>query len=411
MKREYCLSLWVIYIPVILASCKASSQTNFWQQVGAPYNGDVRSMTFTGSGVMLGGTYGGGVWRSTNDGQSWSMSNTGIGDYYIYGLATSPNGNVFATVSWGVCRSSNEGVNWEPVLVSSSQFRCLAISKAVQSSGTIFAGSTNGVTRSTDNGTSWSSFQMTNVAPILALAVGPTGIVYAASTSYGVYRSTDNGATWVQTSLLLGTFVSLAANSSGHIFAATYANVHRTLDSGATWQQVVITSSDVKSVSVALNGHIFAALATVGVYRSTNNGTIWDSVNTGLTNRYGALLGVSPSGYVFAVAGAHMFRSAGFVTAVYLPPPSLPASVTLHQNYPNPFNPTTRIEYQLPTNAFVITKVFDILGKEVKSLVNEQQSAGLYHVDLDGTNMPSGAYVCRIQAGSFVVAKKLLLLR
>jgi len=184
MKLNFCLAFWMISIAVILASCKASSQTNFWQQVGAPYNGDVRLMTFTNSGVMVAGTYGGGVWRSTNDGQSWAISNTGIGNYYVYGLATSPNGNVFAAVGSGVYRSGNEGLSWEQVTVSSGEFRSLAISKSVQSSGTIFAGSTNGITRSTDNGATWSLYQMSNVAPVLAVAL--SNLFYK--------RSAPNGA-------------------------------------------------------------------------------------------------------------------------------------------------------------------------------------------------------------------------
>jgi photosystem II stability/assembly factor-like uncharacterized protein len=398
--------LFVLLLPNVIYA------NNFWQQVNAPYNGDVRSITFTNSGVMIAGTYGGGVWRSTNDGQSWSMSNSGITYYYAHALATSPDGWIFAGVSSGIFRSTDEGVNWQAVIPSCEcEFRSLAISRAPQSSGTIFVGTTSGVSRSTDNGANWSAFALSNVAPIVAVAVDSNGIVYATSTTYGIYRSTDNGATWLQTSLTSGTFSSIAINSSGHVFAATYANVYRSLDSGATWQQVVIASADVRSVAVALNGDIFAALNPGGVYRSTNNGTVWDSVNSGLTNRYGTLLAVNPAGYLFAVVGARLFRSTQLITAVELPSVHLPTSASLEQNFPNPFNPTTEFGFRIGEFGLVTLKVYSMLGQEVVTLVNELKQPGTYTAAWDASDFPSGVYFYRLQGGSYVETKKAILLR
>lgn len=411
MKHHRLSHLGAISISIAITLQTSLAQIDFWGPVSAPYNGDVRSMAFTHSGIMIAGTYGGGVWRSTNDGQSWSISNTGIGNYYISALATAPDGNVFAVVGSGLEKSSNEGVSWEFVLVSSSEFHCLAISGAGQSSGTIFAGSTNGVTRSTDNGGTWSSFQMFNVAPIRALAVGPTGIVYAATTSQGIYTSTDNGISWEQTSLAAGTFVSLAINSTGGVFAATYSSVYRTLDSGSSWQQVVIANADVKSVTIAPNGHIFAALNTAGVYRSTNNGTMWDSTNTGLTNRYSALLGTSPSGYIFVVAGAHMFRSVELLTAIQLPAPSLPASMQLNQNYPNPFNPSTTIEFSVPETGEVTLTVFNILGEQVATLLDQELNPGNYRADFGSAHLSSGTYIYRLSSNGSIETRKMVLMK
>jgi hypothetical protein len=83
----------------------------------------------------------------------------------------------------------------------------------------------------------------------------------------------------------------------------------------------------------------------------------------------------------------------------------------LGQNYPNPFNPTTTITYQLPKSSEVKLTVYDILGREVSVLVNERKNAGMYEAKLDGSRLSSGVYFYRLQAGSFVEAKKLLLLR
>ncbi|MDR3609256.1 MAG: T9SS type A sorting domain-containing protein [Ignavibacteriaceae bacterium] len=83
----------------------------------------------------------------------------------------------------------------------------------------------------------------------------------------------------------------------------------------------------------------------------------------------------------------------------------------LKQNYPNPFNPSTTITYQIPQNSFVSLKVYNILGNEVATLVNEQQLAGRYNFNFKANNLASGVYIYRLQAGSFISVRKLTLLK
>ncbi|MCW8805038.1 MAG: T9SS type A sorting domain-containing protein, partial [Ignavibacteriaceae bacterium] len=78
---------------------------------------------------------------------------------------------------------------------------------------------------------------------------------------------------------------------------------------------------------------------------------------------------------------------------------------------PNPFNPTTAIEFSIPEESFVELKVFDILGNEVATLANDNFAAGNYKADFSGENLPSGFYIARLTAGSFVQTRKMILLR
>jgi hypothetical protein len=89
----------------------------------------------------------------------------------------------------------------------------------------------------------------------------------------------------------------------------------------------------------------------------------------------------------------------------------VPRKFSLSQNYPNPFNPSTTIKYSLAKLEQVVLKVFNALGHEVTTLVNGKQSAGEYEVNWQPTNLPSGVYIYRLQAGEFVDAKKLILMR
>jgi len=83
----------------------------------------------------------------------------------------------------------------------------------------------------------------------------------------------------------------------------------------------------------------------------------------------------------------------------------------LHQNYPNPFNPSTTISYSVPELSFVTLKVYDVLGNEILTLVNEEIPIGSYEVEFSATVLPSGIYFYRLQAGSFVETKKMVLLK
>lgn len=92
-------------------------------------------------------------------------------------------------------------------------------------------------------------------------------------------------------------------------------------------------------------------------------------------------------------------------------PNSVPTKYTLSQNYPNPFNPTTNIKYSIPQSGFVTLKVYNMLGQEVATLVNQQQKTGEYNVDFNASNLASGVYMYRIQSGNISITKKMMLLK
>ena len=98
----------------------------------------------------------------------------------------------------------------------------------------------------------------------------------------------------------------------------------------------------------------------------------------------------------------------------------IPLNVSLSQNYPNPFNPSTKIKFEIPDqsvlggwndNLLVTLKVYDVLGNEVTTLINEEKPAGEYEIEFNGSNLPSGIYFYQIKAGSFTQTKKMVLLK
>ncbi len=90
---------------------------------------------------------------------------------------------------------------------------------------------------------------------------------------------------------------------------------------------------------------------------------------------------------------------------------SLPLEFKLEQNYPNPFNPATTIQFSIPKTESVTLKVYDLLGREVATLVNEEKSPGDYEIRFDGSNLASGMYIYQLQAGNMVISKKMMLIK
>jgi len=99
------------------------------------------------------------------------------------------------------------------------------------------------------------------------------------------------------------------------------------------------------------------------------------------------------------------------VTSAHEKSTSTPEQFILHQNYPNPFNPTTTIRFSLPQRQYVTLKVFDVLGREVATLVNAQITAGVHSIVFDSNGLASAVYFYRLETGHFVETRKLILLR
>ena len=89
----------------------------------------------------------------------------------------------------------------------------------------------------------------------------------------------------------------------------------------------------------------------------------------------------------------------------------IPETYSLEQNYPNPFNPTTKLIYSITRSCLVTLKVFDVLGTEIETLVNEEKPVGTYKLNWNAADLPSGVYFYRLQAGDFLQTRKMILLK
>jgi photosystem II stability/assembly factor-like uncharacterized protein len=400
------------------------SDSTFWRQTngldGSHKVPPIKALTFNTKGHIFAGTTRGAVFRSTNNGVSWNWANLRWYPMSVYALISSANGHAIVGASDGVYLFPDDNVSRPFMLM----YVIDVTSFARNSSGHVFAGtSSNGTFRATDtdNGYywNWKSIGLSGYY-VSTLAINASGHIFA-GTSSGVFRSTNNGDSWilVNNDSLNSFFNSFVFNLNGHIFAGNLrAGVSRSTDDGITWTQVNngLTNTLVWSLVINSSGHIFAGTDGGGVFRSTNNGDSWMRVNTGLEDSVVYALALSPKGYLFAAtygaSGGRLFRTVrSTTTSVNDISSVLPPIFSLEQNYPNPFNSTTSFEFQVSRFGFVNLKVYDVLGREVATVVSENLFPGRHKIEWNAHNLASGVYFYRLETNRVVKTKKLVLLR
>ncbi len=364
-----------------------------------------------------------GILLSTDGGTSWTKVFSGVS--YISAFAKSGT-DLFASMQFspGFLRSTDNGRNWSLLDTESTNdyyFTCLAVS------GTnIFAGdgqTGQGVFLSTDNGTTWTPKDsgLTNKW-VYSLAVSPSGNgvtnIYAGTQNGGVFLSTNNGKSWTLPSTDLSNEIVFSLVTMGtELFAGTNNGVYLSTNNGRNWSHVgpqyAYVTSLVVSGSNLFAGGTYTAYSDGGVFLTTDNGSNWTAVDSGLTNTDIDALAIGGTNLFAGTYGSGTWVRplSEMITGVKNKGQNNPTSFSLSQNYPNPFNPSTVISYQLPLRSYVTLKIYDILGREVATLVNEVKNAGSYSITFNASNLATGIYFYRLQAGSFVQVRKMILLK
>ncbi|MFZ0452234.1 MAG: T9SS type A sorting domain-containing protein, partial [Ignavibacteriaceae bacterium] len=245
----------------------------------------------------------------------------------------------------------------------------------------------------------------------------------------GVFKSQDYGFTWSDISIVdtnyfgvtaLVPVYSLASIDTNIIAAAGPGYFYFTSFAAGNFVHTFSSSKYMPILCFAMqHAKLFAGNSSGNIFLSSNIGTIWYSLSPSLKNQVIYSLELNDT-YIFAGTGDGVWRLRYPETTTNINnPEKVPTGFALEQNYPNPFNPSTTIKYSLPSSSqgersgvrFVTLKVYNLLGKEVAMLVNEQQAPGNYEVKFNGSNLASGVYIYRLQAGNFVFTKKLMLLK
>jgi hypothetical protein len=366
---------------------------------------------FGGDGGAAGGAGGNAhVWKTTNAGVNWTSAlSTGGTVGFINGVVFSRLNplNGFAesdpptSTTYWVQKTTDGGNNWtlqNPASLgsgwASGQNTLFMVDNLFYGFGS--SGPTTSLPKSyitSDGGTTWYSAVMTG-APVGSTQHFCSNVTFSTNKLNGIGGSSNTSTTCARTT-----------NGGVSWFAQTIPSTVTTGYFNAKW---VPNSSTVFIVNSPSTG------ATQS-FKSTDNGATWTSLTWPAGVTYCTHMDMYYTGGVATLYAAcsdgSVCKLTQTITGVNDPQTSIPSDYKLEQNYPNPFNPTTTINYSIPKASFVTLKIYDVLGNEVMTVVNEQQSAKEYSYTVDFSKMTSGVYYYTIKAGSYSASKKLMLVK
>ncbi|MBK8550399.1 MAG: T9SS type A sorting domain-containing protein [Ignavibacteria bacterium] len=388
----------------------------------------LNTLAFSNTGEIYSGSYQGFNY-SPDLGASWQTRNSGLPSRIIYSVYKTSGGKLLAGVyNLGLYSSSDNGMNWVPV---SNGISSGAQIKSIKSSpnGFLFAANippvfsdTMELYRSSDNGLNWIKVFQPQTTGMDQFTIDADGNIFIAGTNSmfesSILVSTDNGTTWNET-VLEEFFMFQNFTSSGKNLYLTFSNnIFYSSDFGLNWNQIPNgswTTSGFSEISINTAGHIFASIGNE-IYVTTDMGSTWTLRNSGLASS--AVLNkffFNDAGYLFGTTYYNgVFRSTNStLTSLSSQVNSSPEGFRLEQNYPNPFNPGTVIRYSIPENSFVTLKIYDVLGHEVATLVNENQNRGTYNYQLSIVNyqLSSGIYFYKLETDNFTETRRMILVK
>jgi photosystem II stability/assembly factor-like uncharacterized protein len=410
-------------------------------------------------GVVVGGS--GTILRTTNGGASWVQVSYSASMNQLYGVAFATDLiGVAVGVNGTVLRTTNRGAEWNMLLPVASHtlygidFGIESYGVAVGDAGTIIRTSDAGATwQEVISGTSNILTDIVFVDSLLAVAVGHEqtilrsvdaaltwqaqdlgiGSVYrdvsfgdsASGTIVGdeglILHTTDRGETWVKQdapptpeSLYLTSvafFNSMTGVTLGYwtSFPSIFEVIARTTNGGDVWEEV--SGGEIAGAMAVGDGLSVTAVGGGTIHESSNGGLTWVSSSSLFATTTSIAYSANLDRFVVGGSGTIISTTQGAVSVGLDPPGDIPVTHHLSQNYPNPFNSISNFEFRISNLSNVSLKIFDLLGREVATLVSEKLAPGIYTRHWDATGFSSGVYFYRLQSGDFMQTRKLVLLR
>jgi hypothetical protein len=389
----------------------------------------LRSVSFTDSlkgwvvgdsGVILHTDDGGGTWAKQTSGTTVPINSVSFCDSFV-GWAVGPSGTKLMTV--------DGGMNWTRIFhdtagnIFNTKVKCFDRNNVLVSRiawyGDYYGGGVLWQWISDSTGSRWQDISPYSGSGLIFtvddfdFVTKDVGwVIKMDGLNYNwvpqVSRTSNGGSTWTSNQIPSTGYISFSDTTNGFLISNGW--VYSYADSTNTFSQIGNIGSYYGGGSICAIGNVVYASSHTAIMKSTDRGTQWIAQSDNGSTISDIEFITPDIGWAVGYNGTILHTNNGGVTSVVRNQAQY-AGFDLEQNYPNPFNPSTTIKYELPRASYVNLTVFDVLGRQVSVLVNERKAPGSYEVKFDGSGLASGVYFYRIQAGSYVQSRELLLLR
>ncbi len=399
------------------AVLKSSNSGLNWNYLTG-YQTALRSIQFLNVNAGYASGDGGIIFKTTNSGNNWQKINSGFVKNLYSLYFTDVNTGYAAGDSGTVIKTSNGGVNWA-VQSTGTDKNLLSIVFTNSNIGYATGGEMNNgqgvILKTTNGGENWFTQLSGSSMNFTSLFFLNTDTGFAVTTS-NLYKTNNGGANWNVISGVEGYDIYFTNNLTGYAMGSN-SNVYKTINGGNNWN---VTSTGIIEAffTIQFFGDFGIAAGNNGrIMRTTNGGVNWSEIPRITENRLQSVYFTDENtGYIAGYFGAIIKTTNGGLSFLQSNNEIIPKSYLLQQNYPNPFNPSTKIKFEIPINhtsslSSVKLIVFDLQGKEITRLIDEELSAGAYEVSFDGGLLSSGVYFYRIEADNFSETKKMMLIK
>lgn len=377
-----------------------------WQSIHIDDSiGAVTAVIVDADGTLFVGTYGG-VFRSSNQGNTWTRADKGLNGNVVVSFAIASNGKVVAGTNNGIYTSTDRGANW--TATTEARKDNFIIKLAFDNKGTLYSAAAKGlILRSYNTGDSWDTAEnWGRFSEIRDLQIANDGRVFAILARLILY-SDDGAGAWGASGFVPEALAmsSLAIDSLGEVFVNSMweltgdGGVFRSRNLGEEWSSAGLRGIPGLSLAFDLRGRLLAGSSTRGLYRSSNKGGSWTDLKFPSNYITGFAFGAKDQIYV--MANDSLFRSVMTISGVDNPAVELSATRLLGTS-PNPATGITSIKFHLAARGHSSIVLYDARGAEIATVLDEVLPEGDHERWFDASALPTGAYHCRLTAGGAV---------